>query len=115
MWPFNVSNWSPGHGRLRAVYGLCLRVRLVGHVCVSDWMSGGAGATGACRPVEGRGTCGPSLGACAELRVTRAPWSCNGARHCWTEAVLVVGRVREEWVVIVVPVSWLLGRCYGVV
>ena len=58
MWPFNVSNWSPGHGRLRAVYGLCLRVRLVGHVCVSDWMSGGAGATGACRPVEGRGTCG---------------------------------------------------------
>ena len=57
--PFNVSNWSPGHGRLKAVYGLCLRVRLVGHVCVSNWMSGGAWATGAsgCRPVKGRGTC----------------------------------------------------------
>ena len=89
MWPFNVSNWSPGHGRLRAVYGLCLRVRLVGHVCVSDWMSGGAGATGACRPVEGRGTCGPSHGprGCATGRGTAGP--------CWTEAVLVVGRVRE--------------------
>jgi hypothetical protein len=47
--------------------------------------------------------CGPSLGASAESRVTRAPWSCNGARHCqcWTEAVLVVGRVREERVVVV--------------
>ena len=54
---------------------------------------------------------GPSLGACAELLVTRAPWSCNGARHCWTEAMLVVGRVQEERVVVVVPVSWfkLLG------
>ena len=31
----------------------------------------------------------------AELRVTRAPLTHNGARHCWTEAVLVGIRVRE--------------------
>ncbi len=31
----------------------------------------------------------------AELRVTRAPLTHNGARHCWTEAVPVGTRARE--------------------
>jgi hypothetical protein len=69
----------------------CLRAWLVAHVCERLECQTGRGDTGACRPAEGRGTCGSSLG--AQRRVTSHTGPVDAQR---SEALLDGGGARRD-------------------